>query len=89
MPAIVSGTVILWEAVIIGQHERVRQVNSRSVSVYRAGESDAADATMLVADYILTPPTGKTPTDLLNAARQGLLEVVAITPVPVTPPSPP
>jgi hypothetical protein len=89
MPAIVSGTVILWEPVPNADPPRVTQFDSRSVNVYRPGESDAADATMLVAKYILAPPQGKTKDDLLDAASKGLLEVWAITAVPVTPPPPP
>lgn len=85
MPAIVSGTVLRWNVdntdkskprVVFGKAERI--------SVYAADRSEDSEASAIIAEYILKKKGDAI--ELLNAARSGLLEVVGIERMSVSPP---
>lgn len=102
MAVIATGTVVLWEVVGVAPDERVKHKSDTVVTVYLTDDdSDAAVA--LIAKYTLDeidkvahgPPPNNPPAqltkakELLDAARQGLLEATGITRAMVTPPSVP
>jgi hypothetical protein len=96
MAVIATGTVVLWKVVGVAPNDRVKHESDTVVTVYLTDDdSDAAVA--LIAKYTLdeiekaVPPPNSAKLDkakeLLNAARQGLLEATGITRAMVTPPS--
>ena len=88
MPVIATGTVVKWTVVDEpGKDARVKYDGcSEPISVYVAGGSgDDSVSAAIISAYIFgqkTPDQGK----LLEAASEGLLQVVVINRSPVTPP---
>jgi hypothetical protein len=86
MPAIVSGTVLRWTVDWNRVPPTVSFHSMKRVSVY-ASDGAETEAPALIGQYIIENP-GHEP-ELLHAARDGLLQVVAIDRLGVTPPEPP
>jgi predicted aconitase len=102
MAVIATGTVVRWVVVGAPPNDRVKHESDTVVTVYLTDDdSDAAVA--LIAKYthdeidkfaVGPPPHNPSQTlikakELLDAARQGLLEATGITRAMVTPPSVP
>jgi hypothetical protein len=98
MPVIVTGTVVLWKVVGVAPDERVKYESDKVVTLYMTDDDNDAAVAALIAKYTLDEvnSAGGTPAhqlakakDLLNAARQGLLQATGITRATVTPPANP
>ncbi len=83
MPAIVRATVVRWE-VKDPEKPIVTFGDSTSISVYVGEGSDETEASLISA-YILREPADRRE-KLLKAARDGLLKVIEISEVSITPP---
>jgi hypothetical protein len=94
MPAIATGTVVLWEVVEhANKDDTVEYVSDAKVSVYVANGGEDDDATAILAKYILGEVEGASQKldkakELLSAAIDGLLRVGDIKRATVTPPVP-
>ena len=89
MPALVSGTVVVWKVESEGDRRVVRFKEEDRVSIFTDG-AGAADAPAIISRFILKQ-TGHQ-AEYLQWAAEGLLQVIdiqrtALTPPPVPPPS--
>ena len=89
MPAIVNATVVLWKKVEPANAEpKVVYADAKLVTVYVVDESEDTDAAIIAA-YILEFKDEKTADEklaMLQAARDGLLQVIGVERLLVTPP---
>jgi hypothetical protein len=91
MPALVSGTVVVWEVKDEGDRRVVRFNREQRVSIFTDG-AGAGETPAIISKFILKyVPTGDQ-AQYLQWATDGLLQVydiqrTAITPPPVPPPS--
>jgi hypothetical protein len=77
MPTIVSGIVLRWDVDREREPPVLRFREIKPVSVYREDDSDQSmDGSALISRYILDSDDGES--KLLNAALNGLLQVVDI-----------
>jgi len=85
MPAIVSATVIRWKVEQEGQKRIVVFDSSERIHTYVESSENASSA--IIAAYILKQAGREA--ELLEAARDGLLEVIGIECLEVKPPAVP
>ena len=87
MPAIVTATVIRWE---VEDEEEPTFYNEKLVSTYVGEADDGSLEVMIIAKYILEEASEEDQIlELLEAARDGLLQVTNIEKREVKPPSAP
>ena len=89
MPVIATGTVVKWTVVDDpGKNARVKYDGcSEPISVYVAGGSgDDSVSAAIISAYIFAQKDPDIRGKLLEAASDGLLQVVVINRSPVTPP---
>jgi hypothetical protein len=87
MTALVTATVLRWE-VKKGQPATVHFVDSTPIKMVVGDGANSADVTPVIAEYILKANAGKHK-ELLEAARDGLLQVTEMSRVPLTKPAVP
>jgi len=84
MPAIVTGLVVRWRVDETDKSKpKVVYASSEEISVY-AESSEDSEVSAIIAEYILQQKGDEVA--LLQAARNGLLEVVGIERLTVRPP---
>jgi hypothetical protein len=92
MPALVSGTVVVWE--VQGEGVRVvRPITKDRVSIFTDGVG-GGDASTVISEYIVKLPNGNPrpgpqQLELLQKMRDGLLQVYDIQRTALQPPPPP
>ena len=88
MPAIVTATVLRWVVGGDGKTETVKYFDSTPISMFVADGANNADFSPIIAEYILKADQ-KDQSELLRAARDGLLQVTSVNRISVTPPGVP
>ncbi len=87
MAALVTATVLRW-AVRAGKTPTVYFVDSTPIKMVIGDAVNSADITPVIAEYILKT-NGAKYKELLEAARNGLLQVTEMSRVPLTTPAVP
>jgi hypothetical protein len=82
MPALVSGTVVVWEVQGAGDDRVVRPLTKDRVSIFTDG-AGGGDASTVISEYIVKLPNGNArpgpqQLELLQKMRDGLLQVYDI-----------
>ncbi len=88
MPAFVTATVLRWEA-DPKDPRTLNVVDSTLTTVLVSDAVSSADKTPVIVHYILGAIEKEDPKKLLRAARDGLLQVMEMSRVPLTTPSVP
>jgi hypothetical protein len=88
MPAIVSAAVLRWAVDRDRQPPIVNFVGRKTVSLYAADGNESGDVSGIIGQYILDSPQAQHAA-LLQAARDGLLQVIEVKRTNVTPPAVP
>ncbi|HEU5276258.1 MAG TPA: hypothetical protein VFU97_21560 [Xanthobacteraceae bacterium] len=86
MTALVTATVLRWE--VKGEPAAVHFVNSTPIKMVVGDGASSADVTPVIAEYILKAKESDQK-KLLEAARDGLLQVTEMSRVPLTKPAVP
>lgn len=86
MTALVTATVLRWE--VKGNPATVHYVDSTPIKMVVGDGVNSADVTPVIAEYILKA-NGSKYKALLEAARDGLLQVTEMSRIPLTKPAVP
>jgi hypothetical protein len=87
MPTLLWGTVVRWEVDSDCEPPVVNYVDSETVTVYVADGPDGGDVSAIIGQYILN--SDEDTKELLQAASDGLLQVIEIYRVNLKPPAVP
>jgi hypothetical protein len=87
MPALVTATVLRWDVDWDYEPPDVYFVDSESVTIYVADGQEAGDVSAIIGQYIIEHEGDEK--ELLQAARDGLLQVIDIYRANVTAPAVP
>jgi hypothetical protein len=85
MPALVRGTVVVWEVATVGDDPVVSYLKSGSVSCFTDGGA-ASDGQVIISQYISEQKEDQWK-ELLKKSRTGLLQVHDIQRTALTPPA--
>jgi hypothetical protein len=87
MPALITATVLRWDVDWDCEPPNVYFVDSESVTIYVADGEEAGEVSAIVGQYIIEHEGDEK--ELLQAARDGLLQVIEIYRAKVTAPAVP